>query len=123
MPSDAEWTILTDYLINNGYGYEGSGNDIAKSMAATSGWTTSVTLGTVGNDQASNNSSGFTALPGGLRLYNGTFSNVESRGYWWSFSEYSVLNAYYQDMLYNNSNVSSSIGDKRNGLSVRCLKD
>ena len=37
LPSDAEWTILTDYLTNKGYGYGGSGSDIGKSMAATSG--------------------------------------------------------------------------------------
>jgi uncharacterized protein (TIGR02145 family) len=32
VPSYAEWTTLTDYLTNNGYGYEGTGGDIAKSM-------------------------------------------------------------------------------------------
>jgi hypothetical protein len=43
----------------------GSGSDIGKSMASTSGWTSWSTAGTIGNNQASNNSSGFTALPGG----------------------------------------------------------
>ena len=40
VPTDAEWTTLTDYLIKNGYGYGDGykGMDIAKSMAATSGW-------------------------------------------------------------------------------------
>jgi len=33
IPSDVEWTILSDYLINNGYGYEGSGDNIAFSLA------------------------------------------------------------------------------------------
>ena len=33
VPSYDEWTILTDYLTNNGFGYGGSGNDIAKSMS------------------------------------------------------------------------------------------
>ncbi|OQY02885.1 MAG: hypothetical protein B6I20_06115, partial [Bacteroidetes bacterium 4572_117] len=65
LPSDAEWTELTDYLTNNGYGYGGSGNDIAKSLAATSGWGADDTAGNIGNDQSSNNSSGFSALPGG----------------------------------------------------------
>ena len=31
VPADSEWTTLTDYLINNGYGYGGSGSEIAKS--------------------------------------------------------------------------------------------
>jgi uncharacterized protein (TIGR02145 family) len=36
VPTDAEWTTLTNYLTNNGYGYKGSASDITKSMAATS---------------------------------------------------------------------------------------
>jgi len=37
--------------------------DIAKSMAATSGWVADEIPGSAGNDQRSNNSIGFTALP------------------------------------------------------------
>jgi uncharacterized protein (TIGR02145 family) len=33
--TDAEWTTLTDYLINNGYGYKDRASEITKSMAAT----------------------------------------------------------------------------------------
>ena len=90
VPTDAEWTTLTDYLIANGYNWDGTAtfDRIAKSMEATSGWTTYATAGTVGNDQASNNSSGVTALPGGYRYYNGTYSNFGYYGYWWSSTEY-----------------------------------
>ena len=38
LPSDAEWATLTAFLTDNGYGYEGSGTDIGKSIAATSEW-------------------------------------------------------------------------------------
>ena len=34
VPSDIEWTSLTDYLTNNGFGHGGNGSDIAKSMAS-----------------------------------------------------------------------------------------
>ncbi len=62
LPSDAEWTILSDYLTNNGYGFGGSGSDIAKSLASISGpWNFSETSGVPGNDWAQNNRSGFTA--------------------------------------------------------------
>jgi len=44
-------------------------------MAAKSGWSTSTIAGAVGNDQASNNSSGFTGIPIGDRAYFGPFSN------------------------------------------------
>jgi uncharacterized protein (TIGR02145 family) len=120
--SDAEWMTLTDYLTNNGYGYGGSGSDIAKSLAATSGWTIDETAGTVGNDQASNNSSGFTALPSGSRSYDGTFGDV-GFGIWWSSTEYSTTSACNRYIYYNNSSVHGNDNSKRTGFSVRCVKD
>jgi uncharacterized protein (TIGR02145 family) len=123
VPSDAEWTTLTTYLTNNGYGYGGSGNDIVKSMAATSGWTTNATAGAAGNDQASNNSSGFTALPGGSRSYSGPYSTIGNDGYWWSSTEDATA-PWYRNMNYGNINVfRRSNGSKQYGWSVRCLRD
>jgi len=123
IPSDIEWTTLTDYLTNNGYGYEGSGVDIAKSMAATSGWTSFGTPGTVGNDQASNNSSGFTALPGGYRYFNGTFGLIGNYGYWWSATESGASSAWGRNLTYNNVGVSSYGSYEKYGFSVRCVRD
>lgn len=123
VPNDVEWTTLTDYLTNNGYGYEGSGSDIAKSMAVASGWAINATLGTVGNDQASNNSSGFTALPAGLRFPGGSYFNIGKVGYWWSPTVYSKTYAEWFigfGLAYVSSGV---VSNTQNGLSVRCLKD
>lgn len=39
VPTHDEWLTLADFLTNNGYGFEGSGNDIGKALAATSDWT------------------------------------------------------------------------------------
>lgn len=41
LPSDTEWTTLENYLIANGYNYDGLtiGNKIAKALASTSLWT------------------------------------------------------------------------------------
>jgi uncharacterized protein (TIGR02145 family) len=44
-PNDAEWIILETYLTNNGYGFGSSGNDIAKSLAATFNWSGSSLAG------------------------------------------------------------------------------
>jgi uncharacterized protein (TIGR02145 family) len=112
VPSDAEWTALTDYLTNNGYGYEGSGGDIAKSMASS-----------VGNDQGSNNRSGFTALQSGCRLDDGTFVGVGFGGYWWSSTEDPTLNAYSREIYCDKSSVFNYLNVKQYGFSVRCLKD
>jgi len=119
VPNNAEWTALTDYLVNNGFGYEGSGYDIGKSMAATSGWTSDPSAGNVGNDQASNNSSGFTALPSGYRYGHGPFDYLGTIVYWWSCSE---------DMaalgIYNNSSTAEFLNILlRYGFSIRCLRN
>jgi len=123
LPSDAEWTTLTDYLTNNGYGYGGSGSGIAKSMAATSGWITYTTAGTVGNDQASNNSSGFTALPSGNRGILGTFYLIGDSGLWWSSAEYTDVAACNRFVTYYFSTVVRGFDLRYYGFSVRCLKN
>ncbi|MCX6224867.1 MAG: hypothetical protein NTV01_09000 [Bacteroidia bacterium] len=87
LPSDAEWTSLTDYLTNNGYGYEGSGSDIGRSMASSSGWNYSSVAGTIGNDQSGNNRSGFSGLPGGTRYYDGGFRSLGDAAVFWSSTD------------------------------------
>lgn len=124
LPSDAEWTVLTDFLTNNGYGYDGSGDDIGKSMAALSGWTTFGFAGTIGNDQGSNNLSGFTALPGGFRNYlYGRFYNLGYDAYFWSASENDTPDAWYRILYYDRYGVGRYYSDRSHGFSVRCLKD
>jgi len=123
VPSDAEWTELTDYLTNNGYGYEGSGNDIGKSMATTFGWKADGTPGNVGNDQASNNSSGFTALPGGYRSSYGAPSLLGSFASFWSATELNSSVAWGRGLGYDRSEVYRDYYYKFRGFSARCLKD
>jgi uncharacterized protein (TIGR02145 family) len=125
VPSDAEWTILVNYLIANGYNWDASsaGNKIGKSLAATSGWTAYDTLGTVGNDQTSNNTSGFNAIPGGYRLNNGTYSNIGSYSGWWSSTAYSSSDAYGRGMYYISSSLGRNVINRRYGFSVRCIKN
>jgi uncharacterized protein (TIGR02145 family) len=129
LPSNAEWTILQDYLIANGYNFDGStsGNEIAKSLAATSGWTANTTAGNPGNDQTSNNSTGFTAFAGGTRsnASTGIFTGIESKGIWWSSTEYATDNSMsYRSLIqYNYDNFMLYFNPKSNGFSVRCLSN
>jgi uncharacterized protein (TIGR02145 family) len=129
LPSEAEWTVLEDYLIANGYNFDGSlsGNEIAKSLAATSGWTPNGTAGNPGNDQGSNNSTGFTGLAGGTRsnASTGIFTGKESKGIWWSSTEYATDNtmAYRSLIQYNYDNFMVYFNQKSNGFSVRCLSN
>jgi uncharacterized protein (TIGR02145 family) len=122
LPSDAEWTDLRRYLTNNGFGYEGRGDDIAKSMASTSGWACSSYVYAPGNNQVTNNSSGFNALPGGFRSFKWGFLGLGENANFWSSTvheDYSLswgLNNYTDDL---DEDEDYHI----HGFSVRCLKD
>ena len=124
--TDEEWTTLENYLITNGYNYNGStsGDNYAKSLAATIDWATDSGTGTIGNDLTINNRSGLSALPGGLRFdNNGTFYHVGLNGDWWSSTESSTNYAWYWSMYYNYSSVVRNDATKQHGFSVRCVRD
>jgi len=121
-----EWTTLINYLIANGYNYDGTttGYKIAKALAATTDWTTYTGVGTIGNNLSLNNSSGFSAVPGGCRYYgDGTFYYLGSYGYWWTATDSSTSFAGYWGLSYGSSGVNGSTNSKLDGCSVRCVKD
>jgi len=111
IPTDAEWTTLSDRL----------GGDL---YAGGKMKTTGITRWTTPNAFA-NNMSGFAGLPGGLRKPDGTFSNVGIYGYWWSATEYSSFPwyAWFRTSYYNNSTLYRMNFNKAYGFSIRCLKD
>jgi uncharacterized protein (TIGR02145 family) len=123
VPTDAEWTTFTTWLVDNGYGYEGTGTDIAKSMASTSGWTANGTGGNVGNDQGTNNSSGFNGKPAGLRIDNGTFENPAVNTRWWSPTVLTGSLIWVRGIFHNAAICSQEYLLKKYGLSIRLLKD
>jgi uncharacterized protein (TIGR02145 family) len=69
------------------------------------------------------NSSGFTALPGGLRVYDGFFSDMPTGGYWWSSSVSSVFTAWYRAQSNSFNDINRLSSNLWYGFSVRCLKD
>ena len=122
VPTDDDWTTLTDYLIANGYGYGGSGDDIGKSMAATTDWQSSATAGRVGNDLASNNSSGFSGFPGGQRNTTGSFLNMGSFCEWWSATESTSGAAWIRNLYYDVDYSTRTSRNEGYGLSVRLIR-
>lgn len=110
-------------MTDNGYGYGGSGNAIAKSLAATSGWNSSSQSGDIGNDQTSNNASGFTALPGGYRDYSGGYDGIGDHARFWSSTEGDISWAWGRVLSYNRSGVYRGDYGKGGGFSVRCVRD
>jgi uncharacterized protein (TIGR02145 family) len=126
LPSDDEWTTLENYLIANGYNYDGTttGNKIAKSLASTSGWTSSSTTGVVGNTDypSKRNATGFTALPGGYRNVSGSFSYIGTNGFWRSATEGNPTLVWFRNLSTGGSNLFRSNDDKEYGFSVRCVR-
>ena len=127
VPTDAEWTTLEKYLIASGYNYDGTtyGNKIAKSMASTTGWNSSPDAGDPGNDQSSNNSSGFNAFAEGSRNEYGSFKSEAIVACLWSSTEYFTVHAKYRYLKYTfiSSKLHRNDAGKRYGFSVRFVRD
>jgi uncharacterized protein (TIGR02145 family) len=109
VPTDEEWTTLNDYL----GGEKVAGGKLKE--AGTTHWKDP--------NEGATNETGFTALPGGYRISNGTFYYIGDTGYWWSATEGSTIDAWSRGMYFNNSNVSWGSNYKEDGFSVRCLRD
>jgi uncharacterized protein (TIGR02145 family) len=110
VPTDAEWTTLTDYL---------GGEIVAGGKLKTTGTTQWLSPNT-----GATNSSGFSGLPGGNRSYDRLFDYNSYYGYWWSSSDYSNGNAWGRHLDYDYESAGSYYGyGKEGGFSVRCLRD
>jgi uncharacterized protein (TIGR02145 family) len=129
LPSSAEWDTLKNYLIANGYSWDGTttGNRIAKSLAAKTDWKTDDRAGAVGCNLTLNNETGFSALPSGShRETTDGFKGGNQVCSWWAVDEIKVNYAYVQkvqnlsyllDSLYINSEGFNC------GFSIRLLRD
>ena len=104
LPSDAEWTQLTDFV----------GSNSGIKLKAKNGWSRNGN----GTDDF-----GFSALPGGFRGTIGEFFYFGNSGYWWSSTGDSAITAWRRDMGYGDSDVRREDAIKGWGFSVRCIKD
>lgn len=109
VPDDTEWLELTTYL---------GGDATAGGKLKETGTSHWLAPNTGATDEV-----GYTARPGGYRRYNGTFSSLTLLGYWWSVTEALVDHAWERSLQYNSSAGVRNYSHKRNGFSVRCLKD
>ena len=69
------------------------------------------------------NESGFTALPGGCRLFDGSIGEVQFTGYWWSSDMKDATDAYYRAIASSHLSIFRYYADKRYGMCIRCVKD
>jgi uncharacterized protein (TIGR02145 family) len=101
-PSD-EWKLLINYHL--------AGGELKESD--TNHWYSPNT--------GANNNTGFTALPGGQRLMDGSFSELGYQAHFWI--DNSPAGAINIEMFYNNTYAYEQGASKWSGLSVRCIKD
>jgi uncharacterized protein (TIGR02145 family) len=110
VPTDAEWSTLETTL--GGASVAGG----AIKTVGTSRWLTPNTGAT--------NSSGYSALPGGYRLgFDGTFSSVTNTGFFWTSDEGASTHGWSRLVKFDFSDTFRMSQNKKNGYSVRCMRD
>jgi uncharacterized protein (TIGR02145 family) len=114
LPSDGEWTILTDFL--GGLNVAGGKLKETGTLEAGTGSWWSPNTGAV-------NSSGFTALPGGYRNYAGVFLNLYALGSFWSSSLAGSSSIWARDLNRNNGVVTRYYNISSDGFSARCIRN
>ena len=115
VPSDAEWTVLTTYL-----GGESVAGSKMKSVRGWNDWEDK--YGEIQNGNG-DNSSGFNALPGSTRHFNGRFEFIRYTAFFWSATYNDFNHAFIRFLHYNLGYVNRSYDNSQNGFSVRCLRD
>ncbi len=109
IPDDTEWTILADYL--------GGNSEAGGKLKET---------GIIHWDESNNgatNQTGFTAVPGGTRLRYGYFIYIGLSGFWWSSTQYYSKCGITRQLVHSDSLLYWCAINKRDGCSVRCIKD
>lgn len=122
IPSDDEWKTLELELgmspsDANKVNWRGLEEAEKLKVESPTGWTAY-------NDVWSTNESGFSALAGSCRLFNGTWGDpgLNSTGFWWSSTAHSN-GAWYRYLDYKNKNIFRYYAASNYGMSIRCVKD
>ena len=104
IPTDAEWTALTTAI----------GDDVGTKLKASS----TLWVMNTGTDVY-----GFSILPAGARLDDGSFDHLGLYAYFWSSSENDASNAWLRYFTYVDASVYRLNFGKTVGLSLRCIVD
>ncbi|MFN6019264.1 MAG: fibrobacter succinogenes major paralogous domain-containing protein [Bacteroidota bacterium] len=129
VPTDAEWTIMIQQLDNMASATAvGTQSAIAgtvlksavtnSSMGSGLGWNPATPTPSPGT-----NTSGFSALPGGIRSSIGSFGGFRSEAHCWSATEFDPNTAIRRKLQFGDGLVYRLSHNKSVGDSVRCLRD
>jgi len=109
IPSDAEWTTLTDYL----GGLSIAGGKMKE--AETAHW--------ISPNIGATNESGFTGLPAGYRDRTSGFLNIGTYALWWSSTEINSTDSWGRGLYNLDATVYRYNYYNNHGFSVRCIKN
>jgi uncharacterized protein (TIGR02145 family)/uncharacterized repeat protein (TIGR02543 family) len=115
VPDAGDWMALENWI------WEKYGS--AKSLAANVEWATTSAADAVGNNLATNNSTGFSALPSGFRFNSGGYFYQGNGCTWWCTTESDSISALLCGMTYSNTGLRHVGDSKECGYSVRLIKD
>jgi uncharacterized protein (TIGR02145 family) len=114
VPSVSDWNYLSEYLGGNSVA-GGKMKQIESLKPSESYWKQP-------NVNASN-LSGFAAQPGGYRNAKGIFLDAGSFASFWSSTEPGNGSALEIDLFYRNESLKFGSDSKKNGFSIRCLRN
>ncbi len=125
IPSDDEWKELEMYLgmsKNEADKNNWRGNDQGNKLKVVGGDASIWAKSTDAYNVFGNNESGFSAMGGACRMFDGQWGDLTHTAFWWS-STVNDTNAWYRALDYDKANVFRYYGAKGYGFSVRCVKD
>ncbi len=106
------WSVPNGSIWNELFDAFGGAESAGLALKSENGWN---------SPWAGTNSSGFSGLPGGYRLLNGSFVDVGGNGVWWS-TQWTNTGA-YSALLWGGNDVTWSDGVMGFGFSIRCVQD
>ena len=122
IPSDSEWKELETYL---GMAQADADTTGPRGLYIGSKLAINASLWADGTLKANDSfgTSGFMALPGGGRRYDGTFGHLGDNANFWSATERDTAVAWGRHIYSIYSTVHRYSNVKSDGFSVRCVKD
>ncbi len=130
VPSNAELVQFMNFIQSHSE-YACGSSSFAKALASTYGWTTETSSCWMGNNQTSNNASGFNLPPAGY-LYNGATNDYRyygSQAFMWTSTQgpnnqsVAYTLRLYGNTVYYSESITTAFENYTRPCSVRCVKN
>jgi uncharacterized protein (TIGR02145 family) len=120
VPSDSEWKQLEMFLgmsqaSADSMNWRGTDEGSKLKETGTAHWASP--------NYGATNESGFTAVPSGLRSYDGEFEGLQGVVYYWTTGDYGSGSGWGRHVSVNYQSINRGAHVKQCGFSIRCVKD